>query len=90
MALPNDLEKRKRIQSDLDRSIALLNEIDMLQSDLDDIANTLNDEKVMKAKEFKQLVQAKYDGDKLLQKAKSKLAEVEDSIAQVDILDKIK
>lgn len=88
--LPNEIEKRQRIAADLKRGINLLNEIDMLTSDIEDIANTLQDEGVIKGKDFKALLKAKYEGDKLLEKAQAKLDEVETSLAEVDILDKIK
>ena len=90
MALPNELEKRQRIKKDLERCVAILNEVDLLTSDLDDIANVLQDEEVMKSKDFKALVKAKYDGAKLLLKAKDTLAKVESDISEVDILDKVK
>jgi hypothetical protein len=90
MALPNELEKRQRIKKDLERCVAILNERDLLDSDLDDIANVLQDEEVMKAKDFKALVKAKYEGDKLLLKAKDTLAKVESDISEVDILDNLK
>ena len=90
MALPNELEKRQRIKKDLERCVAILNERDLLDSDLDDIANVLQDEEVMKAKDFKALVKTKYEGDKLLLKAKDTLAKVESDISEVDILDNLK
>ena len=90
MALPNELEKRQRIKKDLERCVSILNEIDVLESDLDDIANVLQDEEVMKSKDFKALVKVKYEGAKLLLKAKDTLAKVESDISEVDILDKVK
>lgn len=88
--LPNDLDKRKKLIEALERGINLLNEIEMLESDVVDLANTLQDTEVMKAKDFKKLLAAKYEGAQLLQKAQEKVADVEDSLAAVDILDKIK
>lgn len=90
MALPQNIEQRQRIKKDLERCVAILNERDLLDSDLDDIANVLQDEEVMKSKDFKALVKARYEGDKLLLKAKDTLAKVESDIAEVDILDKLK
>jgi hypothetical protein len=89
MALPQDIEKRKRIAADIERGVNLLNEIDMLQSDIDDIANTLDDEKIVKAKVFKDLLKARYEGQELLNKAKEKVAKVEDDLTSVDILNKL-
>lgn len=88
--LPNDLEKRKIVVDALERGVNLLNEISMLEDDVLDIANTLQDTEVMKAKDFKKILAAKYEGQKLLQKAQEKVADVEDSLAAVDILAKIK
>lgn len=88
--LPNDIEKRKIVVDALERGVNLLNEISMLEDDVLDIANTLQDTEVMKAKDFKKLLAAKYEGQKLLQKAQEKVADVEDSLAAVDILAKIK
>lgn len=88
--LPNDIEKRKVVVDALERGVNLLNEISMLEDDVLDIANTLQDTDVMKAKDFKKLLAAKYEGQKLLQKAQEKVADVEDSLAAVDILAKIK
>lgn len=90
MSLPNELEKRQRISADLKRAINVLDQIDILESDLDDLANTLQDENVMKAKDFKAYVKTKYEGQKLLDKAKKKVAEVEENLAIVEILDKVK
>lgn len=90
MSLPNEIAKRQRIAADLDRGINLLNEIDMHQSSIDDLASTLQDEEVCKGKYFKDLLKAKYDGQNLLTKAKTKVSEVESSLAEVDILSKIK
>ena len=89
MALPNELEKRQRIKKDLERSINILNEIEMLNSDLDDIANVLQDESIIKSKEFKAMVKAKFDST-LLAKAKDKVAEIESTLAEVDILENVK
>lgn len=88
--LPNDLDKRKKVVDSLERAVALLNEISMLEDDVSDIASTLQDTEVMKAKDFKKLLAAKYEGQQLLQKAQEKVADVEDSLAAVDILAKIK
>lgn len=88
--LPNDLDKRKKVVDALERGVALLNEISMLQDDVSDLASTLQDTEVMKAKDFKKLLAAKYEGQLLLQKAQEKVADVEDSLAAVDILAKIK
>lgn len=88
--LPNELEKRIRIAKDLQRAITILNEIDILESDIKDLASTLQDEEIMKSKDFLAYVKAKYEGQKLLDKAKAKVAEVEDQLAVVDILDKVK
>jgi hypothetical protein len=90
MALPNDLDKRKKVVDALERGVALLNEISMLESDVLDLGTTLQDTEVMKAKDFKKLLAAKYEGQVLLQKAQEKVADVEDSLAAVDILAKIK
>ena len=87
--LPQDIEKRKRIAADIERGVNLLNEIDMLLSDVDDITNTLQDEDIVKAKVFKDLLKARYEGQKLLDKAKEKVAKVEDDLASVDILNKL-
>jgi len=88
--LPNDLEKRKKVVDALERGVALLNEIQMLESDVLDLSTTLQDTEVMKAKDFKKLLAAKYEGQLLLPKAQEKVADVEDSLAAVDILSKIK
>lgn len=90
MSLPQDLEKRKKVAEALERGVALLNEISMLESDIDDLGNTLQDTEVLKASEFKKLLKAKYEGSELLRKAQEKVSDVEDSIANVEILDKIK
>jgi hypothetical protein len=90
MSLPNELEKRKRIAADLERGINLLNEIDMLESSIEDLASTLQDEDVCKAKLFKDLLKAKYEGEQLLLKAKQKVDDVESAIAEVEILSKVK
>lgn len=87
--LPQDIEKRKRIAVDIERGVNLLNEIDMLLSDVDDIANTLQDEDIVKAKVFKDLLKARYEGQELLNKAKEKVVKVEDDLASVDILNKL-
>jgi hypothetical protein len=87
--LPQDIEKRKRIAVDIERGVNLLNEIDMLLSDVDDIANTLQDEDIVKAKVFKDLLKARYEGQELLSKAKEKVAKVEDDLTSVDILNKL-
>jgi hypothetical protein len=89
MSLPQDIEKRKRIAADIERGVNLLNEIDVLLSDVDDIGNTLQDEDVVKAKVFKDLLKARYEGQKLLDKAKQKVSEVEDNLANVEILSKL-
>lgn len=88
--LPQDIEKRKKVNDALERGVALLNEISMLESDVLDLGTTLQDTEVMKAKDFKKLLAAKYEGQQLLQKAQEKVADVEDSLAAVDILAKIK
>lgn len=88
--LPSDLDKRKKVQESLERGINLLNEISMLEDDIADLGNTLQDTKVMKAKDFKEMLMAKYEGAELLRKAQEKVSKVEDAIAAVDILDKIK
>ena len=90
MSLPNELEKRKRIQVDLERGINLLNEINMLQSSIDDLGSTLQDEGIYKSKYFKDLLKVKYDGLNLLTKANTKVAEVQSCLAEVEVLDKIK
>lgn len=90
MSLPSELEKRKRIAADIERGINLLNEIDMLESSIEDLANTLQDEDVCKAKYFNGLLKARYEGQKLLDKAKQKVNEVELTLAEVDILSKLK
>ncbi len=87
--LPQDIEKRKRIAADIERGVNLLNEIDMLLSDVDDIANTLQDEDIVKARVFKDLLKARYEGQELLSKAKEKVAKVEDDLTSVDILNKL-
>jgi hypothetical protein len=87
--LPQDIEKRKRIAVDIERGVNLLNEIDILLSDVDDIANTLQDEDIVKAKVFKDLLKARYEGQELLNKAKEKVAKVEDDLTSVDILNKL-
>jgi hypothetical protein len=88
--LPVDLDKRKKVVEALERGVSLLNEISMLEDDVADLASTLQDTEVMKAKDFKKLLAAKYEGQVLLQKAQEKVADVEDSLAAVDILNKIK
>lgn len=90
MALPQDIEKRKKVVDALERGVNLLNEISMLEDDIADIANVLQDTEVIKASEFKKLLKAKYEGQQLLQKAQEKVSEIEDSLAAVDILSKIK
>lgn len=87
--LPQDIEKRKRIASDIERGVNILNEVDMLLSDVEDLASTLQDEDVIKAKAFKDLLKARYEGQKLLDKAKQKLSEVEDNLTSVEILSKL-
>jgi hypothetical protein len=89
MSLPQDIEKRKRIAADIERGVNLLNEIDMLLTDVDDIGNTLQDDDIVKAKVFKDLLKARYEGQKLLDKAKQKVSEVEDNLANVEILSKL-
>lgn len=89
MSLPQDLEKRKRIALDVERAYNLLNEIDMLQSDIKDIGETLEGEIDFPSKEFKKLVASRYEGAKLLDKAKNKVSEVEDANASVEILKKL-
>ena len=88
--IPSDLDKRNKVVDALERGVALLNEIQMLESDVLDLGTTLQDTEVMKAKDFKKLLAAKYEGQLLLQKAQEKVADVEDSLAAVDILAKIK
>jgi hypothetical protein len=61
----------------------------MLLSDVEDLASTLQDEDVIKAKAFKDLLKARYEGQKLLDKAKQKLSEVEDNLTSVEILSKL-
>lgn len=90
MALPNDIEKRKRVQADLQRALKLKEFIDITTSDIDDIASTLNDEKVIKAKEFKELLAAAYEGKVLLDKANKRVADVQSALAEVDVLNKLK
>lgn len=90
MALPNDIEKRKRVQADLQRALKLKELIDITTSDIDDIASTLNDEKVIKAKEFKELLAAAYEGKVLLDKANKRVADVQSALAEVDVLNKLK
>lgn len=90
MALPQDIEKRKKVVDALERGVNLLNEISMLEDDITDISNVLQDTEVIKASEFKKLLKAKYEGQQLLQKAQEKVSEIEDSLAAVDILSKIK
>lgn len=90
MSLPQNIEHRKRLAADLERGINLLNEIDMLQSSVEDISSTLQDEDIVKAKYFKDLLKARYEGQKLLDKAKQKLSEVEETLAEVDVLGKLK
>lgn len=90
MALPQDIEKRKKVVDALERGVNLLNEISMLEDDITDISNVLQDTEVIKASEFKKLLKAKYEGQQLLQKAQDKVSEIEDSLAAVDILSKIK
>ncbi len=87
--LPNDLEKRKRIAADVERAYNLLNEIDMLESDIKDIGETLKEETGFSAKDFTKLVASRYEGAKLLEKAQSKVSEVEDANASVEILKKL-
>lgn len=89
MSLPQDIEKRKRIAADIERGVNILNEVDMLLSDVEDLASTLQDEDVIKAKAFKDLLKARYEGQKLLDKAKQKLSEVEDNLTSVEILSKL-
>lgn len=89
MALPQDIEKRKRIAADVERAYTLKNEIDMLLSDITDIGNTLKDEIDFPTKEFNKLVTSRYEGAKLLEKAQSKVSDVEDANASVEILKKL-
>ena len=90
MSLPNELDKRKRIAADIERGVNLLNEIDVLQSSVLDLATTLQDEDICKAKYFNELLKARYEGQKLLDKAKQKLNDVESNLAEVQILSKLK
>lgn len=87
--LPNDLDKRKRIAADVERAYNLKNEIDMLLSDIVDIGNTLKEETDFPTKDFNKLVASRYEGAKLLEKAQSKVSEVEDANASVEILKKL-
>lgn len=90
MALPKDLDARLKVQDALTRALRLKELIDITESDIADIASTLNDEKVMKAKDFRELVSAAYEGKLLLDKANKKVADVQSALAEVDILNKVK
>lgn len=89
MSLPNDLDSRKKIASAVERAYNLKNEIDMLESDIKDIGDTLKDEIDFPTKEFNKLVASRYEGGKLLEKAQGKVSEVEDANASVEILKKL-
>lgn len=90
MSLPQNIEQRKRIAADIERGINLLNEIDMLQSSIEDLATTLQDEDICKGKYFMSLLKTRYEGRRLLDKAKQKVDEVESNLAEVEILSKLK
>lgn len=89
MSLPQDLDTRKKIASAVERAYNLKNEIDMLESDIKDIGDTLKDEIDFPTKEFSKLVASRYEGAKLLEKAQGKVSEVEDANASVEILKKL-
>ena len=89
MSLPNDLDTRKKIAAAVERAYTLKNEIDMLESDIKDIGDTLKDEIDFPTKEFNKLVAAEFEGAKLLEKAQGKVSEVEDANASVEILKKL-
>ena len=90
MSLPQDLNKRLAVKDALERALRLKELIDITESDIADIASTLQDTDVIKAKAFKELLNAAYDGWQLLVKAQAKVADVESALAEVDILGKIK
>ena len=90
MSLPTTLDKRQRVAIDLQRALRLKELIDITESDIADIASTLNDEDVIKAKSFKELLAAAYEGKLLLDKANKKVADVQSALAEVDILSKLK
>lgn len=81
MSLPTTLDKRQRVAIDLQRALRLKELIDITESDIAYIASTLNDEDVIEAKSFKELLTAAYEGKLLLDKANKKI---------VDILSKLK
>lgn len=89
MSLPQDLEKRKKIAEAVERAYNLKNEIDMLESDIKDIGDTLKEETDFAPKEFNKLVASRYEGAKLLEKAQTKVSEVEDANSAVEILKKL-
>lgn len=90
MSLPQDLNKRLAVKDALERALRLKELIDITESDIADIASTLQDTDVIKAKAFKELLNAAYDGQQLLVKAQTKVADVENALAEVSILGKIK
>lgn len=87
--LPQDLDTRKKIAAAVERAYNLKNEIDLLESDIVDIGNTLKGEINFPTKEFNKLVASRYEGAKLLEKAKDKVSDVEDANASVEILKKL-
>lgn len=89
MALPSDLETRKKIADAVERAYNLKNEIDILLSDIADIGDTLKEETKFPPKEFNKLVASRYEGAKLLEKAQTKVSEVADANSAVEILKKL-
>lgn len=90
MSLPNDPKKRLELKNALDKGLEMCLLISTIQSSIEDLASTLQDEDVCKAKLFKDLLKAKYEGEQLLLKAKQKVDDVESAIAEVEILSKVK
>lgn len=89
MSIPNELQKRQRIAADLKRALQLKEVIDIAESDIVDIASTLNDEKIIKAKDFRELLAVAYEGKVLLEKANKKVADVEAALSEFEIISKI-
>ena len=90
MSLPQDLNKRLAVKDALERALRLKELIDITESDIADIASILQDTDIIKAKAFNELLNAAYDGQQLLLKAQTKVSNVENALAEVSILGKIK
>lgn len=82
--LPQEKDDRLAIQQLLDRSLNVLQEIDTLKQDLDTIADEAT-ENGMKKVNFKKLLAVLADAPK----AEAKMREIEDALAELNILENI-